>query len=126
VQLSIIAYIVIFYLVSVAFGKSHLVKSGYTFGLSAVFLSLACFTTTWGIFDKLGITFNNVPWYLPLLTVNIACLENIFLFTNAVLDAGCDMVVKEKISRGTYIHISFPEANINHHNCQVSRVLDCP
>ncbi|KAG1233591.1 hypothetical protein G6F68_003438 [Rhizopus microsporus] len=100
VQLSIVAYIIIFYLVSVAFGKSQLVKSGYTFGLSAVFLSLACFTTTWGIFDKLGITFNNVPWYLPLLTVNIACLENIFLFTNAVLDAGCDMVVKEKISRG--------------------------
>ncbi|KAL7319604.1 hypothetical protein PS15m_002727 [Mucor circinelloides] len=83
-----------------AFGKSSLVKSGYTFGLAAVFLSIACFTTTWGIFDKLGISFHSVPWYLLLLVVNIGCLENIFLLTNAVLNAGCDMIVKEKISRG--------------------------
>ncbi|CAO3628174.1 unnamed protein product [Mucor fragilis] len=83
-----------------AFGKSNLVKSGYTFGLAAVFLSIACFTTTWGIFDKLGISFHSVPWYLLLLVVNIGCLENVFLLTNAVLYAGCDMIVKEKISRG--------------------------
>ncbi|GAN05704.1 hypothetical protein MAM1_0099c05178 [Mucor ambiguus] len=100
VQFSIIAYIIAFFLVSMAFGKSNLVKSGYTFGLAAVFLSIACFTTTWGIFDKLGISFHSVPWYLLLLVVNIGCLENIFLLTNAVLYAGCDMVVKEKISRG--------------------------
>ncbi|EIE82207.1 hypothetical protein RO3G_06912 [Rhizopus delemar RA 99-880] len=100
VQLLMIAYIVIFYLVSVAFGRSNLVKSGYTFGLAAIFLSIACFTTAWGITDKLNITFNNVPWYLLLLIVNLACLENIFLLANAVLDAGCDMDVKEKISRG--------------------------
>lgn len=100
-----IAYIVIFYLVSVAFGRSNLVKSGYTFGLAAIFLSIACFTTAWGITDKLNITFNNVPWYLLLLIVNLACLENIFLLANAVLDAGCDMDVKEKISRGIYIFI---------------------
>ncbi|KAG1376908.1 hypothetical protein G6F60_007708 [Rhizopus arrhizus] len=100
VQLLMIAYIVIFYLVSVAFGRSNLVKSGYTLGLAAIFLSIACFTTTWGITDKLSITFNNVPWYLLLLIVNLACLENIFLLANAVLDAGCDMDVKEKISRG--------------------------
>lgn len=97
-----IAYIVIFYLVSVAFGRSNLVKSGYTLGLAAIFLSIACFTTTWGITDKLSITFNNVPWYLLLLIVNLACLENIFLLANAVLDAGCDMDVKEKISRGIF------------------------
>lgn len=87
-----------------AFGKSSLVKSGYTFGLAAVFLSIACFTTTWGIFDKLGISFHSVPWYLLLLVVNIGCLENIFLLTNAVLNAGCDMIVKEKISRGKWYH----------------------
>lgn len=100
VQASIVAYIIAFFLVSMAFGKSNLVKSGYTFGLAAVFLSIACFTTTWGIFDKLGISFHSVPWYLLLLVVNIGCLENIFLLTNAVLYAGCDMIVKEKISRG--------------------------
>lgn len=72
---------------------------------AAVFLSIACFTTTWGIFDKLGITLNDVSWPLLLLTVNIACLENVFLLTNAVLDAGCDMIVKEKISRGLYTYI---------------------
>lgn len=82
------------------FGKYNLVKSGYTFGLAAVFLSFACFTTTWGIFDKLGISFHSVPWYLLLLVINIGSLENIFLLTNAVLDAGCDMIVTEKISRG--------------------------
>lgn len=91
---------VIFYLVSTAFGKSNLVKSGYTFGLATVFLSAACFTTTWGIFIKLGISLNNVPWYLLLISVNIASLENVFLLTNAVLNAGCDMIVIEKVSRG--------------------------
>ncbi|GAA5808997.1 hypothetical protein MFLAVUS_002397 [Mucor flavus] len=100
VQLSIVAYMVIFYLVSTAFGKSNLVKSGYTFGLATVFLSAACFTTTWGIFIKLGISLNNVPWYLLLISVNIASLENVFLLTNAVLNAGCDMIVIEKVSRG--------------------------
>ncbi|CEP11845.1 hypothetical protein [Parasitella parasitica] len=100
VQFSITAYIIIFFLVSMAFGKSNLVKSGYTFGLAAVFLSIACFTTTWGVFDKLGISFHSAPWYLLLLVVNIGCLENIFLLTNAVLYAGCDMIVTEKISRG--------------------------
>ncbi|OBZ88562.1 hypothetical protein A0J61_03386 [Choanephora cucurbitarum] len=100
VQVSILAYIIIFYLVSMTFGKSNLVKSSYSFGLAAVFLSIACFTTTWGIVDRLGITLNHVPWYLLLVVVNIGCLENIFLLTNAVLYAGCDMEVIEKISRG--------------------------
>lgn len=100
VQLSMIAYLIVFYFVSMAFGKSNLVRSGYTFGLAAVFLSMACFTTTWGIFDKLGISFHSAPWPLLLLAVNIGSLENIFLLTNAVLNAGCDMIVKEKISRG--------------------------
>lgn len=89
-----------FYLVSMAFGKSNLVKSGYSFGLAAVFLSIACFTTTWGIFIKLGISLNTVPWYLLLISVNVASLENVFLLTNAVLYAGCDMIVIEKVSRG--------------------------
>ncbi|CAO3697643.1 unnamed protein product [Rhizopus stolonifer] len=100
VQLLIIVYTTTYYLVSIAFGRLNLVKSGYTFGLAAMFLSIACFTTALGITDKLGTTLNNVPWTLLLLVVNIACLENIFLLTNAVLNAGCDMIVKEKISRG--------------------------
>lgn len=83
-----------------AFGKSNLVKSGYTFGLAAVFLSIACFTTTWGIFIKLGISLNTVPWHLLLISINVASLENVFLLTNAVLYAGCDMIVIEKVSRG--------------------------
>ncbi|KAI7901985.1 uncharacterized protein BX663DRAFT_543886 [Cokeromyces recurvatus] len=100
VQISILVYIGIFFLVSYTFGKSNLVKSGYTFGLASIFLSIACFTTTWGIFDKLGMSFHSVPWYLLLLVINIGSLENIFLLTNAVIDAGCDMIVKEKINRG--------------------------
>jgi hypothetical protein len=94
------AYVITFYIISVLFGKSNMVKSGYSFGLAAVFLSIACFTTTWGIFDKLGVSFHSVPWYLLLLVINIGCLENIFLLTNAVLNTGHDMLVQEKISRG--------------------------
>ncbi|KAI8992473.1 sterol-sensing domain of SREBP cleavage-activation-domain-containing protein [Pilobolus umbonatus] len=100
VQLSIVVYIAILYWVSNAFGKSNLVRSGLTFGLAAVFLSIACFTTTWGILDKLGISLHSVPWYLLLLAVNVSSLENILLLTTAILSAGCDMIVKEKISRG--------------------------
>ncbi|KAI9282640.1 hypothetical protein BY458DRAFT_409080, partial [Sporodiniella umbellata] len=100
VQLLVVAYVVAFYLISLAFSRSNLVKSGYTFGSAAVFLSIACFTTTWGIVDRLGGTINNVSWLLLVLVINIACLENIYLLTNAVMNAGCDMIVKEKISKG--------------------------
>lgn len=40
-----------------------------------------------------------------LISVNVASLENVFLLTNAVLYAGCDMIVIEKVSRGKYIFI---------------------
>lgn len=103
--MTMVVYLIMFYLVSLAFGKSNLVKSGYTFGLAAVFLSIACFTTTWGIFIKLDISLNSVPWYLLLLSVNIGSLENVFLLTNAVLYAGCDMIVKEKVSRGMRVYL---------------------
>ncbi|KAI8876885.1 WD40 repeat-like protein [Backusella circina FSU 941] len=99
-QLAVVAYIVVFFLVSTAFGKSNLVRSGPIFGLAAIFLSTACFTTTWGIFDRLGVELNSAPWFLLLFTVNVASLENVFLLTHAVLYAGCDMIVVEKISRG--------------------------
>jgi hypothetical protein len=99
-QLAVVAYIAVFFLVSTAFGKSNLVRSGPIFGFAAIFLSAACFTTTWGIFQRLGVELNSAPWFLLLFTVNVASLENVFLLTHAILYAGCDMIVVEKISRG--------------------------
>lgn len=98
-----------FYIISVLFEKTNRVKSGYSFGLAAVFLSIACFTTTLGICDKLGISFHSVSLYLLLFVINIGCLENIFLLTNAVLNAGCDMTVKDKISHGKLYSIVLPK-----------------
>ncbi|KAI9033619.1 hypothetical protein CLU79DRAFT_724609 [Phycomyces nitens] len=70
------------------------------FGLATVFLSIACHTTTVGISRFLGIQYTVVPWYLCWLVVHVATLENAFLMANAVLSAGCDMQVKEKVCRG--------------------------
>ncbi|KAI8086590.1 uncharacterized protein BX664DRAFT_336249 [Halteromyces radiatus] len=100
VQLTIVAYVVLFYLVSTMFAKSSQVKSHYLFGLAALFLSATSCTTTLGILHHFGVELTSVPWYLCFIICGVASLENIFLITTAVLDAGCDMQVKEKIARG--------------------------
>ncbi|KAI8391181.1 uncharacterized protein BYT42DRAFT_555932 [Radiomyces spectabilis] len=100
IYVSIGACIATFYMVSAAFGRSKLVRSQYLFGLAAVFLSIACFTTTLGILHYLDIELTRLPWYLLPVVACVATLENVFLLTNAVLDAGCDMHVKEKVARG--------------------------
>lgn len=91
---------IIFFLVSGAFGKTHVVKSQYGLGLAAVFTSITCVAVTLAVLDWFGAKVDAVPWYLFPLVANVATLENVLLLTNAVLNAGCDMQVKEKVGRG--------------------------
>ncbi|KAI9317971.1 sterol-sensing domain of SREBP cleavage-activation-domain-containing protein [Dichotomocladium elegans] len=93
------AHVVIFFLVSKTFGNSQL-KSQYGLGLAAIFTSISCVAASLGILDLMGAEYNAVPWYLFPLVANVASLENLFLLTNAVINAGCDMQVKEKVGRG--------------------------
>lgn len=88
------------FVVSRAFGNAHLFRSQFGLGLAAVFMCTACFTTSWGILKHLHITFQAVPTWLLLLVPIVASFENVFLLTNAVLSAGCDMPTKEKMGRG--------------------------
>ncbi|KAI9484324.1 sterol-sensing domain of SREBP cleavage-activation-domain-containing protein [Zychaea mexicana] len=96
----LLSHMVIFFIVSSAFGTTQLVKSRYGLGLAAVFTSITCVTVTLSILDRFGASLDAVPWYLFPLVSNVATLENSFLLTNAIVNAGCDMQVKEKVSRG--------------------------
>ncbi|KAI7848167.1 sterol-sensing domain of SREBP cleavage-activation-domain-containing protein [Circinella umbellata] len=96
----LLSHIVIFFIVSSTFGTTQFVKSRYGLGLAAVFTSITCVTVTLSILDRFGVQLDAVPWYLYPLVSNVATLENSFLLTNAVVNAGCDMQVKEKVSRG--------------------------
>ena len=98
------SHVVIFFIVSSTFGTTQFVKSRYGLGLAAVFTSITCVTVTLSILDRFGVQLDAVPWYLYPLVSNVATLENSFLLTNAVVNAGCDMQVKEKVSRGNITH----------------------
>ncbi|KAI8150204.1 sterol-sensing domain of SREBP cleavage-activation-domain-containing protein [Fennellomyces sp. T-0311] len=96
----LLSHVVIFFIVSSAFGTTQFVKSRYGLGLAAVFTSITCVTVTLSVLDRVGVQLDAVPWYLFPLVSNVATLENSCLLTNAVVNAGCDMQVKEKVSRG--------------------------
>lgn len=89
-------------MISHGFGDPHLVRSQLGLGFATLFMSIASFTTTIGILNYSGVELKMVPWYL-LLVVPFACtLENALLLTDAVVSAGCDMHVKEKLGRGNF------------------------
>ncbi|KAG2183266.1 hypothetical protein INT43_006270 [Umbelopsis isabellina] len=96
----LITYAIIFVIVAVAFGNVQLVKSKYGLALAAVFETVACLTATLGIFKLTNLSFAQAPWYMISLVVIVATIENVFVFTNAMLHAGCDMQIKEKVGRG--------------------------
>ncbi|KAI9029572.1 hypothetical protein CLU79DRAFT_467583 [Phycomyces nitens] len=56
--------------------------------------------STIGILSRFGYKLQLVHGSLFSLVTIVSTLENVFLLTNAVLIAGCDMQVKEKIGRG--------------------------
>ncbi|KAH8555304.1 hypothetical protein BGW37DRAFT_476634 [Umbelopsis sp. PMI_123] len=96
----LITYAIIFAIVAVAFGNVQLVKSKYGLALAAVFETVACLSTTLGIFTLAGVSFAHVPIYMIPLVVIVATIENVFIVTNAMLHSGCDMTIKEKVGRG--------------------------
>ncbi|KAJ2964799.1 hypothetical protein NQZ79_g308 [Umbelopsis isabellina] len=96
----LITYAIIFVIVAVAFGNVQLVKSKYGLALAAVFETVACLTATLGIFKLANLSFAHAPWYMISLVVIVATIENVFVVTNAMLHAGCDMQIKEKVGRG--------------------------
>ena len=65
-----------------------------------MFTVVASYTTTMGILDSFDIKLSVAPWYLLLVVPAMASIENMLLLTEAVLSAGCDMQIKEKIGRG--------------------------
>ncbi|KAF7728657.1 hypothetical protein EC973_005694 [Apophysomyces ossiformis] len=97
--LVVLVYLAVCLVVSLSFGRAHLLKSRFGLGFAAAFMSLACFVTALGILFRLGIELHLVPWYVPPLITIAATVENVFLLTNAALSSGCDMQVKEKIGR---------------------------
>ncbi|KAF7727845.1 hypothetical protein EC973_006958 [Apophysomyces ossiformis] len=100
VRFSIMSHLVMFLLISRSFSKSPLVKSPFFLGFASVFLCGACFATTLGVLFRLGFEVQLLPWYIMLIAVDIATLENVFALSNVMLHAGGDMDVREKVSRG--------------------------
>lgn len=57
-----------------------------------------------GILDSFDMKLSIAPLYLLLVVPTMASIENMLLLTEAVLSAGCDMQIKEKIGRGMCVH----------------------
>ncbi|KAL0075698.1 hypothetical protein J3Q64DRAFT_1769176 [Phycomyces blakesleeanus] len=95
-----LSYLALFIIVSCTFGKAQLVRSHFGLGFAAVFTAIACHMSTIGILSRFGCELQLVHTSLFSLITIVSTLENVFLLTNAVLIAGCDMQVKEKIGRG--------------------------
>ncbi|KAI9313271.1 hypothetical protein BX666DRAFT_1880608 [Dichotomocladium elegans] len=93
-------YLAVCFFVSTLFGNPHLVRSQLARGFATIFAMIACYTTTRGVLEYLNIQLLLVPWYLQIVVPIVSTLENMLLLANAVLSAGCDMHVKEKIGRG--------------------------
>ncbi|RUS33240.1 sterol-sensing domain of SREBP cleavage-activation-domain-containing protein [Jimgerdemannia flammicorona] len=93
-------YISIFFFVSHYFGRVQLVKSKYGLGLTAVCLIFASVSCAIGVSALLDLRMRLVPWWVYPVVAAVAGLENMFILTNAVVCAGVDGEVKEKVARG--------------------------
>ncbi|KAI9275775.1 hypothetical protein BDA99DRAFT_496435 [Phascolomyces articulosus] len=97
----IFVFITLGLIIANAVGNAHLLRSQFGLGLASVFMAFSCFTTTIGILDYFQLWRPMVtPWYLLILVPMVASIENTFLLTNAMVNAGCDMRTPEKIGRG--------------------------
>jgi hypothetical protein len=87
----------VFFLVKYQFAtNSRLIKSTSGLGITILFLSLTCYTTTVGVKN-----INRTPWwYLAVCTT--ATLEHALLLTGAVVATSTrdSMTVKERIAKG--------------------------
>ncbi|KAI7861986.1 hypothetical protein BDF14DRAFT_1895813 [Spinellus fusiger] len=94
------AYVAVFLVVTFTFAKAQLVRSNFGLGFAAVFTAIASHMCSLGVLNRIGWEPKLVHTSLFSLVTIVSTLENVFLLTNAVLIAGCDMLVKEKIGRG--------------------------
>ncbi|KAI7856671.1 hypothetical protein BDC45DRAFT_503331 [Circinella umbellata] len=97
----IFVFITLSLIIANALGNAHLLRSQFGLGLASVFMAFSCFTTTIGILNYFHLWRHMVtPWYILIIVPIVASLENTFLLTNAMVNAGCDMRSQEKIGRG--------------------------
>lgn len=90
----------LFFLIKKQFGKSDLIKSKSGLCVATLFLSLACYTTSLGIFDFFHVNIQVTPWFLQILVCTTATLEHALLLTWAVVSRERGISVKERIGRG--------------------------
>jgi hypothetical protein len=91
----------LFIIVRIQFSKLTLLKSASGLGIAALFLSLACYTTTMGIFHQLfRTTIHAVPWFLQLLVCSTATLEHALFLTGAVVSKDKGIGIRERVGKG--------------------------
>ncbi|KAL7311754.1 hypothetical protein PS15m_009476 [Mucor circinelloides] len=91
----------LFVTVRTQFSKSTLLKSASGLGIAALFLAVACYTTTMGIFHYFfRTTIHVVPWFLQLLVCCTGTLEHALFLTGAVVSKEKDIVIRERIGKG--------------------------
>ncbi|GAN06922.1 hypothetical protein MAM1_0141d06412 [Mucor ambiguus] len=91
----------LFIIVRTQFSKSTLLKSASGLGIAALFLAVACYTTTMGIFHYFFRTAIHVlPWFLQLLVCCTATLEHALCLTGAVVSKEKGIGIKERLGKG--------------------------
>lgn len=91
----------LFIIVRIQFSKSTILKSASGLGIAVLFLWLACYTTTMGIFHHFfRTTIHVVPWFLQLLACSTATLEHALFLTGVVVSKDKGIGIKERIGKG--------------------------
>ncbi|KAI8639693.1 hypothetical protein BD408DRAFT_420929 [Parasitella parasitica] len=91
----------LFVLVRAQFSKSTVLKSASGLGITALFLAVACYTTTAGIFYHFfRTTIHSIPLFLQLLVCSAATLEHALFLTGAVVSIDKGIGIKERLGKG--------------------------
>lgn len=91
----------LFIIVRTQFSKSTLLKSASGLGIAALFLAVACYTTTMGLLHTFfRTTLHVVPWFLQLLVCCTATLEHALSLTGAVVSKEKGIGIKERLGKG--------------------------
>jgi hypothetical protein len=102
VTVSLVA-IGLFFIIRNHLGKSNLIKSRSGLAMTTLFLSLACYSGTMGIFQQFFFhkQIHVIPWFLQILVCTTANLEHSLLLTGAVISREKkEISVKERIASG--------------------------
>ncbi|KAK4512426.1 uncharacterized protein ATC70_003126 [Mucor velutinosus] len=91
----------LFVIVRTQFSRSTLLKSASGLGIAALFLAVAGYTTTVGIFHYFfRTTIHVVPWFLQLLVCCTATLEHALCLTGAVISKEKGIGIRERLGKG--------------------------